>query len=324
MTRKNAKPATTVFNMTAAVDMGAGAAALNTDALLGDLLDQLGDDGVLETLEAAGDDDMGIGSLVDEVIETAAAGEVGDDIIASADVDTDALLDEITDAADKSVAKQALYAEQDGQPQIGDANPPESDPATVEEAATGKGKKGGGRKKKAVAEGDEPAEPKEPKAPRATSVTHKPGDLLMAKLGAKATDFLTLRLSDAELNEEGMQQRRTDFITRMNDSEAIADKVKEKMQMFLVWLTKGGDLNEVLRRSLTVLHSQGELTSGDKGNLQLNLLAKPYSIGTARSQANQMFMALPELGLTVKEKGKMVANPDSALLPLAYSMLGLA
>jgi hypothetical protein len=323
MSRKNAKPATTDFNMTAAVDMGG--AVSNTDALLGDLLDQLGDDGILETLETAGDDDMGDTSLVDEVIEAVGAiGEVGDDIIASAGDATDALLDEITDAADKNVAKQALYAEQAGQPVIGDATPPESDPEVVADAATGKGKKGGGRKKKATAEGEDPAAPKEPKTPRATSVTHKPGDLLLVKLGAKAPDFLTLRLSDAELNEEAMTQRRADFIARMNDSEAIADKVKEKMQMFLVWLTKGGDLNEVLKRALTVLHSQGELTSGDKGNLHLNLLSKPYSIGTARSQANQMFMAMPELGLTVKEKGKMVPNPDSALLPLAYSMLSLA
>lgn len=322
MSRKNAKPATTVFNMTASVDMGASAAALNTDALLGDLLDQLGDDDILETLEVAGDD-MGAGSLVDEVIETAAAGEVGDDIIASASGDTDALLDEITDAADKSVAKQALYAEQDGQPQLGDATPPESDPATVEDAAKGKGKKGGGRKKKA-AEGDEPAAPKEPKALRATSVTHKPGDLLVAKLGAKATDFLTLRLSDAELNEEGMQQRRADFIARMNDSEGVADKVREKIIMLLTWMSKGGALNEVMRRTFTLMHADGELTSGDKGNLQLDLLAKPYSIGTSRSQANQMFCALPELGICLKEKGKMVPNPDSALLPAINAMLGLA
>lgn len=324
MNRKSKKPAATdtTFDMTASVDV-AGADAAHTDALLGDLLDQLGDDGILESLEAAGDEP---GSLTDEIIE-AAGDEIlaGDASIAAAagvgDV-TDALLDEIAEDAEREGAKQALYAEQEGQPTVGDATPPESDPATVADAATSKGKKGG-RKKKA-ADGEADAAPKEPKVPRATSVTHAPGDLLLAKLGAKANDFLTLRLSDAELNEEALKQRQADFIARLNDREAIADKVKEKMQMFLVWMTKGGDLNEVLKRALTVLHSQGELTSGDKGNLQLNLLSKPYSIGTARSQANQMFMALPELGLTIKEKGKMVPNPDSALLPMAFNMLGLA
>lgn len=37
----------------------------------------------------------------------------------------------------------------------------------------------------------------------------------------------------------------------------------------------------------------------------------------------KMFMALPELGLVIKEKGRMVPNPDSTLLPMAYTTLGL-
>jgi hypothetical protein len=335
MARKATQPAATetIFNMTAQVEV-ATAEALN-DALLGDLLDQLGDDSVLESLEAAGlDDDLS--SLTDEIVEAAGDDDIvaGEATIEAADAldvtiaadagdVTDALLDEIAEDAEREGAKQALYAEQDGQPTVTDATPPESDPTEVADAATGKGKKGGRKKNNVAAAGDETA-PKEPKAPRATSVTHAPGDLLVAKLGEKAKDFLMLRLSDAELDEEALKARQAEFVNRMNDRDAIADKVREKMQMFMLWLTKGGNLNEVLKRALTVLHSQGELTSGDKGNLQLNLLSKPYSIGTARSQANQMFMAFPELGLTIKEKGRMVANPDSALLPMAYTMLGLA
>ena len=323
----NAAATETIFNMTTQVGM-ATVDAMN-DALLGDLLDQLGDDSVLESLEAAGPGED-LTSLTDEIIEAAGddivAGEAtieAADAIGATDV-TDALLDEVAEDAEREGAKQALYAEQDGQPTVADGTPPESNPTEVADAATGKGKKGGRKKNNVAAATGEEKMPKETKARRATSVTHAPGDLLAAKLGEKAKDYLMLRLSDAELDEDALKQRQADFIARMNDREAIADKVREKMQMFMLWLTKGGNLNEVLKRTLTVLHSQGELTSGDKGNLQLNLLSKPYSVGTARSQANQMFMAFPELGLTIKEKGRMVANPDSALLPMAYNMLGLA
>jgi hypothetical protein len=34
-------------------------------------------------------------------------------------------------------------------------------------------------------------------------------------------------------------------------------------------------------------------------------------------------MALPEVGICVKEKGRMVANPDSVLWPMVKAQLGL-
>ncbi|MCY1306063.1 hypothetical protein D9M70_558970 [compost metagenome] len=78
-----------------------------------------------------------------------------------------------------------------------------------------------------------------------------------------------------------------------------------------------------MRRTFTVLHRDGFLTSGEKGNLQLDLLAKPYSLGTARAQSSQMFALLPLLKIATREKGKMVANPDSALLPQIKARLAL-
>jgi hypothetical protein len=76
-------------------------------------------------------------------------------------------------------------------------------------------------------------------------------------------------------------------------------------------------------RAFTTLVREGELTSGDKGNLQQDLLAKPYSLGTARSQANQVFMLFPFFKITVKEKGKMIMNPDSVMLAKARAQLAI-
>ncbi|MEJ7805010.1 MAG: hypothetical protein WKG03_03690 [Telluria sp.] len=302
----------TQFNMTTEVELAAVGVS-NEESILESLLDQLGDDEILET---AGDE------IAVEVVEPAdiiasgsedATAAIGDDLVGD-------LLDEIASDAEREGAKQEMYATQ-SDTSVADGTAPETDASALTDEGTGK-KKGKGKAKKAAADPDAPA--KEPKPPRATSVTHSPGALLKVKLGEKAKDYLTFSMADATLDADALDAKQAAFIDRMNDSEAIADKVKEKMTMFLVWLTKGGDLNEVMRRALTVLHADGELTSGDKGNLQLNLLAKPYSVGTARSQANQCFMFFPELGLAIKEKGRMVPNPDSALLPMAYTMLRLA
>lgn len=163
----------------------------------------------------------------------------------------------------------------------------------------------------------------QPKPERVSKITHTPGKLLKAKLGADAADFLVFDMTDAHMDAEQLAKKQEAFIDRMDDREAIAGKVKEKIIMLLTWLKNGGELNEVLKRTFTVLRSDGELVSGMKGNLHLNLLSKPYSVGTANSQGNQMFMALPELGICLREKGRLVPNQDSALLPAIYAKLGL-
>ena len=337
MTERDPGADTARFHMSTEVNLTSAHAACDQDAILANLLAELGgDDDALNT-----DEDDAAGAELAHLTSSAAPLE-----------SADTLLDEIASDAEREQARQELYAGQEGTT-LTDAAAPQTDAATLLAATTGKAakpkkgaKKGG---KKAAATATDPApdttpEPESvpehaappalppahaassapPKGLRATSITHKPGDLLRIKLGDKATDFLTFHLNDANLTDEALAAKQDAFIARMNHSDAIADKVKDKISLFLLWLVNGGNLNEVLRRTLSVLHEDGELTSGDKGNLQLNLLAKPYSLGTARSQANQMFHALPELGLTRKDKGRMVPHPDSALLGMAYSMLGLA
>jgi len=168
---------------------------------------------------------------------------------------------------------------------------------------------------------------KEPKAPRVTSVTHKPGDRLSALLLAagvvNVNSFLHFNKEDDTIAAE---KRAEQFLADMNAPDAIADKVREKAVMLLTWIASGkdaGSLNEVLLRTFKVLVAEGKLTSGKDGNLQKNLLSKPYSPGTAASQANQMFMLLPILGVTKREKGVMVADENSVILETVKLQLGL-
>lgn len=304
---KKATPSTdVVFSMAVEAHVETPAADAAAVALLDGLLGELGGDEDIAAINA--DDHIEGIDDIEEIIDDEAANEGNAAIAVAAEIEGTAVdfLDDLAAEAEREAAKHALYAEQDAPTAAGDADTPTAEP-----------KKGKGKAKAAKA-------PKEPKPPRATKVTHSPGDLLLAKLGGNAADFLVFNISDADLHPSELTAKTEAFIARMNDREAIADKVKEKMTMLFTWLKDGGDLNVVMARSFRLLHEQGELTSGDKGNLQVNLLAKPYSLGTARSQSNQMFMAFPELGLTVKEKGKMVPNPDSALLPLIYNRLGLA
>lgn len=164
-----------------------------------------------------------------------------------------------------------------------------------------------------------PAEPKPAAAPRITYVGHTKSEVLKARLGDKASELLLLEVADATLPAEELQAKQEALL---DDIDKLAKKVGEKANMLFAWLKNGGKLNEVMQRSLQVLAKEGELTSGDKGNLQSNLRDK-YSVGTARSQANQMFMLFPALAITVKEKGRMVANPNSLILMKAKAELSL-
>lgn len=210
----------------------------------------------------------------------------------------------------KAEAVQAVYADQDDEvEETAEADKPSTEALPDEKNVKAKKAK-------------TPKEPKEPKAPRVTSTTHKPDERLMALLGGDKT-WLGFIKSDDTLAAE---RRADQFLADMHDRDAIADKVKDKAIMLLTWIASGKDtsaLNEVLLRSFSVLFKDGELTSGNKGNLQTNLLSKPYSPGTASSQSSQMFMLFPLLGITLKEKGRMIPNPDSAILEVMKLKMGV-
>jgi hypothetical protein len=150
---------------------------------------------------------------------------------------------------------------------------------------------------------------------------NKQSERILHNLGDKTGDFMLLELKDAELTGDKLKERNKEVLALI---DAIpAKKVGEKALQLFKWMHNGGDMNEVMRRAFTLLAKDSQLESGDKGNLQTDLLKKPYSVGTARSQSNQMFMLMPALKITIKEKGRMVANPDSLILMKVNSILGL-
>ncbi|GAC1605819.1 MAG: hypothetical protein NVS3B3_04420 [Aquirhabdus sp.] len=270
-----------------------GAAELTEELLLDSLLSELHDDDIIEGLD------------VPEPAHVVASS-------ATAAQPDDALLADVIAEAEMKSAKNALYADQKA-PEVSEGDIPQ-------ETVSSKPKKAKKSKKATNSDDETPKAAKEPKAPMATLVNTKPGDLLKIRLGERLADYLTFNVTDTD---EQSEDKRAFFIDKLNDRDAIANKVMEKVLQFFGWMVKSDAPNEVIRRALVVLKRDGELTSGDKGNLQLELLAKPYSLGTARSQANQIFMLFPLLEITMKEKGRMVANPDSALMIAANAMLGL-
>lgn len=139
-------------------------------------------------------------------------------------------------------------------------------------------------------------------------------------LGEKTSEMMLLVVADAMLTGDDLKARNDEVLASV---DKMAKKVGEKANILFKWMHKGGELNEVMARAFKVLVRDGELTSGEKGNLQLDLLAKPYSLGTARSQANQVFMLFPALMITVKENGKMVPNPDSLIMAKARAQLAI-
>lgn len=266
--------------------LGVAEAPTNDDALLASMIGNLGLD----------DDEEG--DIPEGLVE----------IIVPVDLLADPLEAAVADI-ERAEAIEAVYEEQDREAQAEALFESAADKPSTETVAT------------------KPAKTKKEKAPkttRVTSITHQPGDRLVAQLGADYKDFLVFYKSDDTVAAE---TRVESFVTAMNDRDAIADKVKDKAVMLLTWLKAGKDvseLNEVLRRAFTVLFRDGELTSGKAGNLQVDLLSKPYSPGTSASQANQMFMLFPILGITQREKGRMVVNPDSTIVEAMRIKLGVA
>lgn len=258
----------------------------------------------VQDAESANADDALLSSMLgdlDEVIEEA------DEV-----VEPETLEAAVADLH-KAEAVQKLYADQDDEVEAtAEADKPSTEALPDEKTV----------KAKKVKQPKVAKEPKEPKAPRITSTTHKPDERLMALLGGDKTWLGFIKTDDTLAAERRADQ----FLADMNDRDAIADKVKDKAIQLITWIASGKDtsaLNEVLLRSFSVLFKDGELTSGKKGNLQTNLLSKPYSPGTAASQANQMFMLFPILGITQREKGRMVINPDSAIVDVMKLKMGL-
>lgn len=168
-----------------------------------------------------------------------------------------------------------------------------------------------------------PAKPNDAAGTVRPGVSAKTSEKIMFRLGSKAGDFLVLETKDAELDEAALKARQDEMLKNFDGTSQI--KVREKMVQLFGYLSgSNAKLNEVMRRAFTVLLKDGNLISGEKGNLHVDLLAKPYSVGTARAQSGQIFSLFPQLKIVNKtDRGVYVANPDSVILQMMKQRLGL-
>lgn len=242
-----------------------------------------------------------------------------DDIIEAAPLEaTSAVAEEheiaaIEGAIERAEASEAFYAEAETDAIASPADAPKT--TTIEKKAKSKKAKPEGESKKAKLEGESV-----PRVTRHSCHGHE-SRVLASRLGEKLGEFLVLEVADAGLDATALKVRQDEILAVVDE---LAKKVGEKATMLFSYMANGGKLNEVLARAFKVLARDGKLTSGNKGNLQTDLLEKPFSAGTSASQSNQIFMLFPALKITTREKGCLMSNPDSLILMKMNAELGLS
>jgi hypothetical protein len=146
---------------------------------------------------------------------------------------------------------------------------------------------------------------------------------------------ILLEANDVSLSAEDLKAKQEALMSlldnHVNHAGGVSDgpttqiKVALKTIRLLDWVKNGGKVNEVMRRVAKVLNRDGLITTGDKGNLFIELSAKPYSPATCRAQVGQMTQMLPMLKMaTITSKGTLTANPDSLILMKMKAELDLS
>jgi hypothetical protein len=270
--------------------------------------EDLGDQEVLESLFASHGDDLD--DALDE-IENAVSAIAVEPTIEPAISSANMMLEgDDTDGIAEAMAELEAMSEPEDELET-DAGAVEP---TIEAATPKERKERKGREKK---------EPAEPRPPRVTYVSSKPSEVLTARVGNSIGETLLLEDEDVALDPAQLEEKQQALLNLLNarphtsgDSGSTQKKVAEKIVQLFAWVKNGGKLNEVMRRTFTVLLRDGYIQSGDKGNLHAELLAKPYSVGTCRAQAGQMLQMLPLLKITHsgEEKGKLTLNPSSLII----------
>lgn len=276
-----------------ALDAGAD---VSDDALLSSLL---------STPEALTPD-----AEIEPPVTTAAAAAAADDDLLDLDLDESALL-----AAAASAEGVESVADLPAQ-----AAASTEAPAAAADAEVAKPEKKASTPKKA------------PTTARTTYTNSKASEVLKSRLGGSVADDLVLEVADADLTPEQLQAKQQELLDilnvrpRQSADGSTQKKVAEKVVLLFSYLKTGGKLNEVLNRTFRVLVKDGYVQMGKQGNLFADLLAKPYSVGTANAQGGQMMQMLPLLKIALPDasnKGRLVVNPDSVILMRMVQMLGL-
>jgi chemotaxis protein histidine kinase CheA len=166
---------------------------------------------------------------------------------------------------------------------------------------------------KAAAKAAEP-----PKAPRVKYENKT--DLMKARLGANLGDFMVLEVADAALSGDELAAKQAETLATI---DGMSQKVKNRANFLMTYMHSGGKLNEVVERAFKILKKDGQITTGDKGNLHLNLIARPYSAAAARAMGGNTVNMLKTLKVLVGEKGVYTPNADSLILMKVNGQLGL-
>jgi hypothetical protein len=163
-----------------------------------------------------------------------------------------------------------------------------------------------------------------PKAARAPRVHYQnKTDRIKARLGANLGDYLVLEIADASLEGDALKAKQDETLAVI---DAMSVKVKNRASLLMDFLSgKTGKPNEILKRALDVLAADGKITTGDKGNLHINLLAKPYSVSAARAMGRNTLTVMEKTKMIVAgAKGEFLPNPQSLFLAMAQQMLNPA
>lgn len=142
---------------------------------------------------------------------------------------------------------------------------------------------------------------------------------LKDQLGAGLEAVSMLTPQDATMAKDDAIERTLAIIKGMNKKE------QNRASNLVEFITgKRASLNTVLDRLLKLLHKDGFLTTGDKGNVMENLLAKPYAPNSARAMGANTVAVFADLMLIKADgRGRYVPNPESVLLALCNQKLGL-
>lgn len=157
----------------------------------------------------------------------------------------------------------------------------------------------------------EPQKKKAPATKRISTLGLTVSQALAQGLGSKLDELLTLDVADLSLSDEDAHAKRHELMAKLDDK--LPKKIGEKVVNLFASIAKGANLSTYTRIAIDLLVKDGEMTSK---TLKDQYIARPYSEGTASSQATQMMNLLPLLGIARKEAGKIVLNDTSLLLPM--------
>lgn len=258
--------------------------------------------------------ELGLPTSPDEIIEA------GEEAIEPGEFEIEAAVN----AAETQELVEKHYAESDAV-EIADAHALDTPPVTAPKVSR---KKLSDEEKEAklIAKAERAAARAAAKAARPPATPRKlytsKTERIVDKLGAELGSYTVLTLSDAALTGDALAAKQKETLEILGSAGL---KVQNRMTMLLEYVSgKSSNLNEVIKRAITLLKKDGFIKTGEKGNLHLDLLTKPYSSAAARAMGGNTVAALRLFSVIKKtEEGTYVANPESLLLMKLNAMLGL-